>query len=743
MRLALARFGVNTSIVSTVLAGFMLGLALGSYFGGRWAERIEARFGVRGLGLYAITEAIIAVGGLAMPALLGAGREALLSLGAAESARYTVVSAAFLLLALLPFCTAMGATFPTALAFVKRVAGGDARRAGAAPADAGAAPADAASEPRSYAFSYLYLANVGGALLGVLVTSFLLIEAIGFAGALRVGVALNVGVALLAFTAGRRAAPAAAAAPADSDTSTASAAPIAPESSAVPASAAAALPDSWGGARLAALFLTGFTSMGLEVVWTRIYPPYVGTFVYSFAGILATNLVATTIGSLAYRKRLLGRPGASPWRFWHAICLASMLPLASASAGLHLAGPLRIALGLAPFCVLLGLFTPWVLDEQAGNDPARVGRAYAVNLLGCLLGPLVTGFLLLPAVGPKTTSLLLVAPLFLFALAAPVRAERRRVEQALAVGLAALAWLGSRAYESQFARAEVRHDHTATVVATGEGFAKRLLVNGVGMTVLTPITKMMVHFPLAHLERAPDDRVNGLVICLGMGTSLRSLASWDARATAVELVPSVARLFPYYFEDAPAILASPGGRVRIVVDDGRRFLDRSDEAFDLIAIDPPPPVEAAGSSLLYSKEFYASARRRLAPGGILQAWFPGGDWDTQAAVTRSILESFPHVRAFVSISDWGIHYLASEGPIPSATAEELLARMPESAARDMTEWGSAPPIDYFRAMLAREIDPRRLTSPNASEGVIALTDDRPVNEFFFVRRHLSGRRPQT
>ncbi len=712
MRLALARFGVNTSIVSTVLAGFMLGLALGSYLGGRWAERIEARFGLRGLELYAITEALIAVGGLSMPALLGAGREALLSLGAAESPRYTLVSAAFLLLALLPFCAAMGATFPTALAFVKRVAG---------PAPRSAGPA-----PRAYAFSYLYLANVGGALLGVLVTSFFLIEAIGFASTLRVGVALNVGVALLAYVAGRGAPPAA------------SAAPPTP----APESAAAAVPDALGGARLAALFLTGFTSMGLEVVWTRIYPPYVGTFVYSFAGILATYLVATTIGSLAYRKRLLCRTGATPWRFWHAICLASMLPLASASVGLHLAGPLRIALGLAPFCVLLGLFTPWVLDEQAGNDPARVGRAYAVNLLGCLLGPLVTGFLLLPVAGPKTTSLLLVAPLFLFALAAPVRAHRRRVEQAVAVGLAALAWLGSRAYEEQFARAEVRHDHTATVVATGEGFEKRLLVNGVGMTVLTPITKMMVHFPLAHLERASADRVNGLVICLGMGTSLRSLASWGARATAVELVPSVARLFPYYFEDAPAILASPGGRVRIVVDDGRRFLDRSDETFDLIAIDPPPPVEAAGSSLLYSKEFYASARRRLAPGGILQAWFPGGDWETQAAVTRSILESFPHVRAFVSISDWGIHYLASETPIPSASAEGMLARMPEAAVRDMVEWGSAQPIDYFRAMLAREIDPRRLTSRSGSEGVIALTDDRPVNEFFFVRRHLSGR-PQT
>ena len=62
-----------------------------------------------------------------------------------------------------------------------------------------------------------------------------------------------------------------------------------------------------------------------------------------------------------------------------------------------------------------------------------------------------------------------------------------------------------------------------------------------------------------------------------------------------------------------------------MVDDGRRYLERTGEKFDVIAIDPPPPVNAAASSLLYSEEFYAAAKRHLQPGGILPQWLPGCD----------------------------------------------------------------------------------------------------------------------
>ena len=130
----------------------------------------------------------------------------------------------------------------------------------------------------------------------------------------------------------------------------------------------------------------------------------------------------------------------------------------------------------------------------------------------------------------------------------------------------------------------------------------------------------MAHLPLVMREQPPESTC---VICFGMGTTFRSLGSWGGRFTAVELVPSVCESFEYFWDDAAAIRAKEGAR--IIIDDGRRFLARTDEKFDLITIDPPPPVEAGGSSLLYSTEFYDVLKQRLTPTGVLQQWFPGGE----------------------------------------------------------------------------------------------------------------------
>ena len=70
------------------------------------------------------------------------------------------------------------------------------------------------------------------------------------------------------------------------------------------------------------------------------------------------------------------------------------------------------------------------------------------------------------------------------------------------------------------------------------------------MTVLTPITKMMAHFTLAHLATPPR---NVLIICFGMGTTFRSAMSWGIPVTVVELVPSVPKLFTYYHPDGAAV----------------------------------------------------------------------------------------------------------------------------------------------------------------------------------------------
>jgi spermidine synthase len=194
------------------------------------------------------------------------------------------------------------------------------------------------------------------------------------------------------------------------------------------------------------------------------------------------------------------------------------------------------------------------------------------------------------------------------------------------------------------------------------------------MTALTPITKFMVHLPLSFHEGA-DPSV--LVICFGMGTSYRSALSWDVDTTVVELVPSVPKEFGYYHSDAAEVLKNPKGH--IVIDDGRRFLKRTPLKFDVIATDPPPPLQAAGSSLLYSPEFFELVKQHLKPKGIVQIWLPGGDLMSDLAVVRSVYSSFPYVRSFPSIVANGVHMLCSMEPVEQHTAEELLARMPAGA----------------------------------------------------------------
>jgi hypothetical protein len=218
-----------------------------------------------------------------------------------------------------------------------------------------------------------------------------------------------------------------------------------------------------------------------------------------------------------------------------------------------------------------------------------------------------------------------------------------------------------------------------------------------------------------------------------MGTTFRSLRSWGIPVTAVELVPSVPRLFGYYHSDGPAMLSSPLSHV--VIDDGRRYLERTKQQYDVITIDPPPPVEAAGSSLLYSKDFYSVIRQRLRPGGILQQWLPDADREDIAAVALALHQSFPYIRLFTWGGNQGGHFLASDRPLPNRTASELVQRMPERAAADLVEWGPLANAESQLGLLLRnEIPMDRVLS--LSPATPALSDDRPINEYYILRREL-------
>ncbi len=718
LRLAMAQFGVTTATVSIVLSTFMAGLAVGSWGAGVLARRLADRPAAVLLRAYAGAELAIAASGVTVPVALALGRSLLRSgQGAAEwgSNAYYLASGGWIALVLLPFCTCMGATFPLAIGAIRRMAPRAAERS----------------------FSYLYVANVLGATLGTVISAFVLIELLGFRGTLGVAAVLNAALAASILGLARR------------------------REAGVAGDGAAPVPQP-GGARerplarriLLALFTTGFMSMAMEVVWVRQLTPYLGTVVYAFAAILAVYLLATFAGSRLYRAWVQAgdraAAGVGIAVLFGGLCVVGLLPLLAADyrapfpQGMP-GGLLRLLLGVGPFCAALGFLMPLLVDRVAAGDPRRVGVAYAANVVGCILGPLAAGFVLLPAVGERWSLFLLgivalpVGVLLAPAVGAAAARQRRRaaVSACVAAALSLVMMFVTVDYERQFPGAVVRRDSTATVVAWGQGMRRHLLVNGIGMTWLTPATKMMAHLPLA-MRREPPAR--GLTICFGMGTSFRSVLSWGIRSDAVELVPSVVSLFPFFHGDARELLRSPNARV--IVDDGRRFLERSAERYDVIVIDPPPPTQASGSSLLYSRQFYETARQHLAPGGILQQWIPGGgagsaDPAVTVAFVRAVRQAFPYVRVFESVEEWGVHVLASMQPMPAARAAELARRLPAAAVADLLEWGPASSAEQqFGLALAREIPLESFL--RAAPAVPPLDDDRPINEYYLLRTSLGG-----
>ena len=81
----------------------------------------------------------------------------------------------------------------------------------------------------------------------------------------------------------------------------------------------------------------------------------------------------------------------------------------------------------------------------------------------------------------------------------------------------------------------------------------------------------MAHMPLAFHGHASSIAV----ICFGMGTTYRSALDWNVRHDRRRSRAERAEAFPYYFDDAPALMKHPKGR--IVIDDGRRFLHQHRE----------------------------------------------------------------------------------------------------------------------------------------------------------------------
>jgi spermidine synthase len=704
-RMAFASFGIITPVLSVVLSVFMLGLAVGAWAGGKFIASRVGKGGFSAVVFYAGAELLIGLGALAVPALFDLGKRFLLSAGQTDSIAYLSLSAMVLALFILPWCLCMGATFPLMMAYVREK-----------------------HHQCTDSFSYLYLANVLGAMSGALLTAVVLIELLGFRHTLWVAATGNLTIAVISGWLGRK-----------RGVVVASPAGLRPVE--IQKGSRAPHPErrrlKW------ILFATGFVALAMEVVWVRAFTPVLKTQVYSFALVVFVYLGSTFCGSLFYRRDLR-RSSLRPVATLIAITsFTAFLPIVVNDARLvevnwdwhwNTTSVVILLASICPFCAALGYLTPGVVDEYSAGSPEVAGRAYAANVLGCILGPLAASYVLLPLLSERAALILLGLP-FLVLLLLLRKQLSRKLQVGSGLGVAVLlVWsvFFSVTYDdyalASRENAVVRRDYAGSVISCGLGRDKRLFLNGIGTTSLTPITKWMAHLPLAFHRDQPS---SALIICFGMGTSYRSALSWDIETTTVELVPSVIEAFGFYHADAEAILRNPKGH--IIIDDGRRYLVRSTRKFDVIVVDPPPPPEAAGSSLLYSDEFYELVKQRLNPGGILHAWLPpGGDLVSIKAVLRSISDSFSHIRCFGSVEGWGVHILCSREPIERLTAGELAARMPARAGSDLLEW--APTNDlaaYLGQALSFEMAIENDLHPDPK---IRITDDRPCNEYFLLRR---------
>jgi spermidine synthase len=147
-------------------------------------------------------------------------------------------------------------------------------------------------------------------------------------------------------------------------------------------------------------------------------------------------------------------------------------------------------------------------------------------------------------------------------------------------------------------------------------------------------------------------------------------------------------------------------------------------------VDPPPPIEAAGSSLLYSKEFHETVKQHLKPSGIFQTWFPGGEERILQAIARSLVDVFPHVKVYRSIEGWGLHFLASMSPLETPTTEKMLSRLSVQAQNDLLEWSENDLRSDLEKVLSNEVPVTNLLS---SDPFTKITDDSPYNEYYLIR----------
>ena len=657
-------FGHTVYAISTVLAVFMAGLAAGSAYIGRWAEDHA-----NPTALYARLELLVgASGALSLAGLAAVRWLYLVVYPAAGGLQPLLLLLRFLGAALVLFIPTflMGGTFPILVQSMRRH-----------------------SAELGNRVSLLYWINTLGAVAGTLLSGFVLLPVFGLHITVALAALLNLLAGLIALRVAKSAG-------------------IAQGIAGSPAKAPSLAPEMTRDASTFLLFLfgvVGSTAFAYEITWTRLLSITIGSSTYAFTLMLATFLLGSAIGSMFFqryfaRSRVASLVTFSRTQTWTGIVavaslllfpwIASLVPLVlrlthQTFGGLVLAQFIVSALTFLPTAIVFGFNFPAVvvlIGHSSGNqsgESATVGKTYAANTLGAILGSLVTGFWLVSWLGNFRVVAFTAGVNLLLALALELRSSRRSVLSLAAnlvcilgvivVGASSLfhnkslmslsAVLYGNSYQGHLTLSEIAATNDLVFAADGVNDSISVLrsddyvalrINGkTDASTGDARTQLLLGHLGAALHPAPR-RV--LIIGFGSGMTASAVARYPnaERIDCVEIEPAVIRAAPFLKKLNRGVLSDP--RLHIIFDDARNFLLTSRKQYDLIVSEPSNPW-IAGVATLFTIEYYAAVRQRLAPGGMFVQWVQS--YSLAPADLRMIIGSIaPH---FPEVTLW-----RAEGP---------------------------------------------------------------------------------
>lgn len=724
-RLLVLSFGYTIYSVSIVVTAFMGGLALGSFIGGIIADKVENA--VTGYGLAELGIGVIAV--LTYPLLTGLP-ETISGLRESLSIPYSGFSPwAFLISAgiLAAPTILMGLTLP----FLAKILTSAKERAAT---DIGA----------------LYALNTLGAALGALLTGFVLISYLGVHSTIFLAAAVNIVVGLAALALKKHAP-----------------SRMKREERTAPAEAGEPVlkePVFW------AFGVSGFIALACEVVWIRLLTPYLENSTYAFSLVLGIFLLGIAFGGFAGRAAA-SRTEESAYGFGVAQLLVGLatgvgfillfpfisyyyevLPTHGALVkmpSLLVKESFWLFLILIPSTFFMGAGFPFVA-KWAGRDfkrlGARTGKLYASNTIGSIIGALAGGFLFLPLLGTKDSIALLVALNFMngFFVIYACRSTGLKLKKSLAVGmgvaLAAFVFvLKSQdnpnlfALDSAYGKKVLayREDPDVNVALLEHSpLSKGLFLNlrevsGTGVS----ITPWMTHLPVLFFEEGTPLRM--LNIGLGIGHTFTTALEYpNINIEVLELVPSVVDLFTEFNPKAGEALSNSRGRV--IVGDGRNYLLSTRERYDIVLIDPTPPLYGTGAVNLYTMDFFNVVKTKLTPDGMLVLRIPiSADDNSVKLLLKTAMESFSNVSLWMPPSRGsGFTVVASERD-HMVGEDELLERFKSTPSYNALSPGGREALVKLRPVLVG--DKKTLFQKLARMPVV--TDDRPYLEFPLFRNY--------